>query len=179
MDQQLYARVYNSDRPFLTADWKLSSHVFATCIVEERHTGCNIASEISSILSEFQITELVAITTDNASNMGIACKELSTYQVTCFAHTLQLAISDGLKLPQIAKTLGAARKLVSHFNHSLLATKALLDKQTNGQKLKLIQDLATRWNSSFHMMERILKLRIPVYGVIFDESVTKIADCPI
>ena len=161
---------------FVSSDWKLCSHVFATRVVEERHTGTNIASEISKIIQEFGVSELVAIATDNASNMGIACKELGVFQVSCFAHTLQLAISDGLKLPQIARTLGAARKLVCHFSHSLMATKALLDKQTEGTKLKLVQDVSTRWNSSYQMLERLLRLRIPVYGVIFDENITKPAD---
>ena len=141
-----------------------------------RHTGSNIAKEVTKLTREFNVKAVPAITTDNASNMSLAARELNFFQVGCLAHTLQLAIEDGLKLPQISKSLGAARKLVGHFSHSALATNCLLSKQTDLPKLKLIQDVPTRWNSSFFMMERLLKLRVPVYSVIFDDSVTKPSD---
>ena len=109
--------------------------------------------------------------------MVVAAKELSVPHVSCFSHTLQLGIEDGLKINQIARVLGAARKLVAHFSHSVVATNALLEKQNDqSTKLKLIQDVPTRWNSSFLMLGRLLKLRIPVYSVIFDDSVTKPCD---
>ena len=108
--------------------------------------------------------------------MSVAAGKLGLRHVGCFAHTLQLAVEDGLKVPQIAKTLSVSRQLVSHFNHSLLATNALLNKQTSTPKLKLVQDIQTRWNSSFYMLQRLLKLRVPIYTVIFDESVTKVGD---
>ena len=157
---------------FLTHDWKLHSNVLATRVVEERHTGSNIAAEVNRLTREFEINAVVEIATDNASIMGILCRDLNVFQVTCFAHNLQLAIFDGLKISQISKTLGAARKLVSHFSHSLMSTKAWSDRKTS-PKLKLIQDVETRWNSSYYMMEHLLKLRVPIYGVIFDDTVTK------
>ena len=156
---------------YISSDWILSSKVLGTRLVVERHTGTNIASEILKIKTEFQLSSCVALVTDNAANMLTASRELNLAHVNCFAHTLQLAIEDGLKLPQILRVLGAARKLGTHFSHSLLATNALLCKQGDS-KLKLVQDVPTRWNSSYDMMARLLKLRVAVYGVIFDESVT-------
>ena len=161
---------------YLSSDWALHSKVLATRVVHDRHTGTNIASEVNKIFSEFKLDKPLAIVTDNAANMGIAARELGIHHVHCYAHTLQLAIEKGLKITQISKTLGSARKLVSHFSHSVLATNSLVEKQTTLPKLKLVQDVATRWNSSFYMMDRLLKLRIPVYGVIFDDEITKPAD---
>ena len=120
-------------------------------------------------MEEFEIKKSPALTTDNASNMNIAANEVNVNHVNCFSHTIQLAVQDGLKITQIAKVLGAARKLVSHFNYSVNSTHALLSKPDIPRPLKLLQDVATRWNSSFYMMQRLLKLRIPVYGVIFDD----------
>ena len=92
-----------------------------------------------------------------------------------FCPSLQLCVEDGLKLNQISRALGAARKLVGHFNHSVVSTQALLQKQAKdaGSKpLKLVQDVSTRWNSSYTMAQRLLLLRVPVFAVLYDESVT-------
>ena len=153
--------------------WEMRSNVLATRVMGERHTGTNIGTQISKIKDEFRVKKCSALVTGNASNMRIAAKELGFAHVHCFAHTLQLAVEDGLIVSQIAKTLGAARRIVSHFNHSVLATEALLAKQPENQKLKLIPDMPTGWNSSYYMIERLLQLRIPVYSVIFDEAITK------
>ena len=162
---------------FITKDWSLNSKVLATRVTEFRHTGSNIAYEISKVKDEFKVNGCSALVTDNAGNMIVAAKELSVPHVSCFSHTLQLSIEDGLKLNQIARVLGAARKLVAHFSHSVVATNALLAKQNDTSKpLKLVQDVPTRWNSSYFMMERLLKLRIAVYSVIFDDGVTKPGD---
>ena len=161
---------------FITPDWKLNSYVLATRMTEERHTGSNIATEVESILREFNVANVTSLVTDNASNMVIAAKELKLPHINCFAHTLQLVIEDGLKIGQISKTLGAARKLVSHFSHSVLSINALIAKQDGNLKLKLVQDVPTRWNSSFLMMQRLLKLRVPIYGIIFDDNLTKPSD---
>ena len=47
----------------------------------------------------FQIVSCAALTTDNASNMSVAVDILDYRHVGCFAHKLQLAIEDGLKVP--------------------------------------------------------------------------------
>ena len=80
------------------------------------------------------------------------------------------------KIEQISKMLSVSRKFVGHFSRSPLALNALFEKHAGGQKLKLVQDVSTCWNSSFAMIERLLKLRIPVYSMIFDESITKQSD---
>ena len=149
---------------YIKDDWLLCSNVLATRLTELRHTGSNIALEIRKIKEEFKIAVCSALVIDNAGNMLVASKELNVPHVGCFAHTLQLAIGDGLKMLQILRVLGAARKLVTHFSHSVLATNALIAKQGNTKsKLKLIQDVPTRWNSSYLIMERLLKLRISLY----------------
>ena len=84
----------------------------ATRIMTERHTGVNIGTTINQICEEFSVGRKLAIITDNASNMSIAAAECDALHVTCFAHTLQLAIEDGVKIEQISKTLSVSRKLV-------------------------------------------------------------------
>ena len=117
-------------------DWELKNIVMATKIMTD-------------ICEEFSVSRKLAFVTDSASNMTITAAECDALHVICFIHTLQLAIEDGLKTEQISKTLSASRKLFGHFSHSSLALNVLLEKQGGERKLKLVQDVYTRWNSSF------------------------------
>ena len=59
---------------YLTNDWVLNSNILGTTQVSERHTGTNIAIEVNTIIQEFQVPSLSAITTDNAGNMNAAAR---------------------------------------------------------------------------------------------------------
>jgi len=61
----------------------------------------------------------------------------------------------------------------------VVATVALKEKQDqmNINVKKLINSCATRWNSTYEMHKRILKLCWPIVAVLSDESVTKQSDC--
>ena len=89
----------------------------------------------------------------------------------CFAHTLQLAVNKRLDANSLNQLSSLARKLVGHFKHSALAATALRQKQEqmNVPKHHLIQDVVTRWNSSFLMFQRLLEQRWVVYAVLHDE----------
>ena len=161
---------------YITEDWQLKNNVLATRELKERHTGVNIAQCIGDLKDEFGLGSVTCIVTDNASNMNVAALESGISRVSCFSHSLQLAINDGLKQNEIAKTISVARKLVGHFNHSTLATNALRDYQVKmgaKQPLKVMQDVITRWNSSYHMMQRLLDLRTAIYAVVHDDNITK------
>ena len=60
----------------------------------------------------------------------------------------------------------------------MVATEALKKRQEqmgNPQK-KLVQDVATQWNSSLHMLERLLETIWPITAVLSDEAATKRSD---
>ncbi len=76
---------------------------------------------------------------DNASNMNLVMElcELFPNDLGCTGHTLQLAIKSGLVLPNV---IDAARRVVSHFRHSAVATCALKIRQEQlGIRAKKIQ----------------------------------------
>ncbi len=151
----------------ISAEWKLSTEVMATRPLDVAHTGVNIAATIKEVQVEFEVTKLSGMTTDNASNMTVACREMDIIHIKCFSHSLQLAVSKALKDNDIRKTLAAASSLVTHFNHSSSATTALKEKQKSMDKdakpLRLMQSCPTRWNSEFLMADCLIKLRLPVW----------------
>ena len=74
--------------------------------------------------------------------------------------------------------VAACRKLVGHFRHSVVAMEALRSQQAKvGQpKLKFIQDVSTRWNSTYYMLSRLLALSSEASAVLSDDTVTEKAD---
>ena len=60
------------------------------------------------------------------------------------------------------------------FRHSAKATLALQNEQTTRKKpkRKLIQDVSTRRNSTYYMLQRLLDEHIPVVAVLNDRAVS-------
>ena len=84
----------------------------------------------------------------------------------CLSHSLQLVIkSDLLGLPSVTKLIEKVRKVVSFANHSdkfyveFRRQQRFHNMEDGEQELVLIQDVATRWNSTFYMLERFLRLK--------------------
>ena len=161
---------------FITAEWQYRSIVLATRPMDERHTGIHVADTLQAIQQEFEIRKLVGLSTDNAAYMKVAGSHLGTIHINCFAHGLQLAVQDGLKIASIKKALGGARSLVAHFSRSSLSTIELEHKQKlenpDKKPKALIQSVSTRWNSEYAMSARLLDLRVPVISVLFDSKIT-------
>ncbi len=152
----------------------------ATMPLDERHTGANIATWLEEVVAKFYISidNIKAVVHDNGSNIVAAMKLLAEkhnwVSVRCTGHTLQLIVNSSLKDTSISKALGAARTLVEHFKRSELANTKLKEKQhqMNTPEHKLIQDVSTRWNSTFFMLERLLEQRWPITATLSDPEVT-------
>ncbi|XP_039315453.1 zinc finger BED domain-containing protein 4-like, partial [Solenopsis invicta] len=165
---------------FLMDNWEVKSYTLTTEEIEERHTTINISARILEILCKWEIDgKTTTVVTDNAINMINAVKALPKLTIsegtTCAAHILQLAILKGLEIEEIDIFCQKARKMVGHFRHSNIAWKALKKNQENFNipVLKLIQSVPTRWNSTFDMLERLVKNRRPLESVLADKLITK------
>ena len=167
---------------YINSPLQLKSRIIATRPLGDKHTANNIAEMIRAIAAEFRVRSVITITTDNASNM-VACGKLlaadGIIRISCFAHSLQLAVNEGLNVPVISKMIAFAKRAVSHFSRSQPATRALLDHQgrMNAPKiLNLIRDVETRWNSTYMLMKRLIQIRAHVHAVLYDETITKPTD---
>ena len=124
------------------------------------HGAENLASALSWFFNEFEITKkVVSITGDNASNMRAAAELLNIKYHGCFAHILNLIVTNAIKNLKMdlseddedlshfkfSKVINKCRQLVGLFSHSTQLNEQLLEAQTDGQnKLCLIQDVVTR-----------------------------------
>ena len=77
----------------------------------------------------------------------------------CCAHTLNLVVQDAIKAdPELSVLREKCKSIVSHFHKSTKSSEKLrsVQQQLHIPELKLIQDVVTRWNSSYLMFERIV-----------------------
>lgn len=166
---------------YITDDWDMQSFCLTTMPLHDRHTASNIAEWLEQAVARFEIppSKIIAIVHDNGANIVAAANILEEKHgwssVRCTGHTLQLVINTALKHPSIEKAVGAARCLVEHFKKSELASSKLREKQQQmaTPEHSLVQDISTRWNSTFYMISRLLEQRWPVTATLSDSSVTQ------
>ena len=111
---------------------------------------------------QLPVTSLSGDTTNNARNIVLALENLNWPHVGCLL--LQLGVQKAMEVPEIAITLGQAKRLVSDFHHSIKSIHVLHQKQRplHQDEHNLIQNVPTKWNSSYCMVERILKQQQPL-----------------
>lgn len=163
---------------FLDSEWRLQSYVLGTRPLDGSHTAVNIATQFSDIVAEYGIADkLAGVVHDEAANMMAASRQLATkydlHSVVCAAHMLQTCLRHTLDSSKsVQKLLAESRRLVSHFHHSSNATSMLNAQQVQQSKdnvpLRVVQDVPTRWNSTFYMLERLVKLRPHLTAVLAD-----------
>uniref|UniRef100_A0A8C4GRK4 HAT C-terminal dimerisation domain-containing protein n=1 Tax=Dicentrarchus labrax TaxID=13489 RepID=A0A8C4GRK4_DICLA len=169
---------------FIDGDWKAQSLVLESKQIEETHTGRNIAARLSEVADTFEIPEAkrVSVVCDNAANMALCVETLKEShewpEMQCAGHTLQLCINAALKQEPICCAVAASRHLVGHFKKGHKAKTGLKQKQEqqNVPQHELIQDLSTRWNSTFSTLERLLEHHWPITAGLSDPNFTKKSD---
>ena len=125
-----------------------------------KHSGERIAAKFVSVLECWGRSKLMFHTVmhGNAANMIKAFCDAEIPSVDCTLHTLQLAIHDCiLDQRAVSDALAACRRLVGHFKHSSATSHRLteLQKELHCDVLHPIQDVSTRWNSTYRDVKNV------------------------
>ncbi|KAL9679045.1 hypothetical protein QQ045_017555 [Rhodiola kirilowii] len=158
---------------FLDSDWNLHKKILGFSHMPPPHTGNALVEKINSLICEWGIDKnLFSITLDNASANDSFVEKLKLqlnfrgllllngqfFHVRCCAHILNLIVQDGLKA--IDDSVVKVRDCVKYIKGSMARKHKFLEcvEQVGltGNRRALRQDVPTRWNSTFLMLDSAL-----------------------
>ncbi|GES84622.1 zinc finger BED domain-containing protein 1-like [Rhizophagus clarus] len=142
------------------------------------HTAKAITEGIKNAMQKWEIENLVvSIITDNRVNVVAAIRDLTPIKrLSCAAHTLQLAISKGLKV--VENLVSRTKQLINFFFTQKQIERLIKVQKEIGyeEPLHLIQDISTRWNSSYLAWDRLIFLQYAVLQLSVNLSYSLISE---
>jgi hypothetical protein len=172
---------------WISPEWKFCSMTLDMVEAPHTHSGVNLQDLLLKVLKRFKLDKrVISITTDNAENMTLTCKLLSAklggdefFHIRCAAHIINLVATSAFDL--IKPRLEKLRGVITFLNSSTKATmeyrrSASTDTEyikgldqidivytpsTIGSKRKVPLDVKTRWSSTYHMLDKALRVRDP------------------
>ncbi|XP_048209815.1 zinc finger BED domain-containing protein 4 [Perognathus longimembris pacificus] len=108
----------------------------------------------------------VGITVTDHPSVGKTLSEGKHSSVQCFSHTVSLVVSEAIKSQRMVQNLlSTARKLCERVYRSPRAREKLaeLQKAYALPPHPLLQDVPSRWSTSFHMLERLIEQKRAVH----------------
>lgn len=164
---------------FIDDNFELQRVVLHSQEFSGSHTAETIAGAFKAMFLAWGIPQrkVHVILRDNARNMEKAMRDALYPSLPCMAHTLQLAVHEGILAQRTIKDIIAmGRRIVGHFKHSQLSYSKLfaIQKVVNGpdqQPKRLQQDVPTRWNSTVAMLKSLLeqKRALCSYAADYDD----------
>ncbi|GES93415.1 zinc finger BED domain-containing protein 1-like [Rhizophagus clarus] len=167
----------------LTATWINKNFEIMDVLLEisyfpTPHTAKAITEGIKNAMQKWEIENLVvSITTDNGANVVAAIRDLTPIKrLSCAAHTLQLAISKGLKV--VENLVSRTKQLINFFSTQKQIEQLIKVQKEIGyeEPLHLIQDISTRWNSSYLAWDRLIFLQYAVLQLSVNLSCSLISE---
>ena len=117
---------------------------------------------------------VIMCVTDNESTNNLAADSMKYDWLGCQDHLIECVTGIAFDHPSVHEVLKKARKIASHFHASTLENDKLKAQQRvfdpECTVLKVIQDVETRWWSTYALLERLLQLRESIDVVLLNNS---------
>eukprot|EP00102_Acyrthosiphon_pisum_P027011 XP_016664221.1 PREDICTED: zinc finger BED domain-containing protein 4-like [Acyrthosiphon pisum] len=157
---------------YIDKDCILKTYLLSCFKYSESHTRENLKNELVRVVTEWGLqNKIAACTSGNASNITGAIALCNWRHIGCFAHSLNLAFQHTLK--EVQEIRDKVKGIVGHFKRSSQAAAKLKLRQEQleySPTLSVIQDVVTRWNSTYEMFERILHLKTPLLSALAETN---------
>ncbi|CAH1114886.1 unnamed protein product [Psylliodes chrysocephalus] len=154
----------------------------------EAHTGDYISQKMKELMESFGISKskIISVCTDGGATMIAAVQKLlgEGKNVYCFAHMLNLIVTDGLEDKNnkpLKKLIDLVKSFMTYARHSSNFMDALRAEQQRdgvpeGGVALFIQSVPTQWNSTFYMRSRFVT-PIPLRSTCSGKSKYKTKKC--
>ncbi|XP_053318310.1 zinc finger BED domain-containing protein 4 [Spea bombifrons] len=117
--------------------------------------------------------------TDNHS-IGKTLNESEHSSVQCFGHTIDLIVNEAIKSQRMVQNLlSIARKICERVHRSTKAKEKLaeLQKEYGLPPHQLIQDVPSKWSTSFHMLERLIEQKRAIDEMSIECNFREVISC--
>ncbi|XP_030747935.1 zinc finger BED domain-containing protein DAYSLEEPER-like [Sitophilus oryzae] len=146
---------------YINEHFEMKTVLLDCSVFKDSHTAENLAEYITKMVSEWNLKDKITIViSDNASNITSTVTNILKWKhYGCYAHKLNLVVQDALR--HVKDVLMKVKAIVTYFKRSNAATRKLVTYQEQigiKQPKKLLQDVVTRWNSTYFMLQRITLL---------------------
>ncbi|XP_057598206.1 zinc finger BED domain-containing protein 4 [Hippopotamus amphibius kiboko] len=122
----------------------------------------------------------VGITVTDNPSIGKMLNEGARSSVQCFSHTVNLIVSEAIKSQRMVQNLlSTARKICERVHRSPRAKAKLaeLQKEYELPPHHLLQDVPSRWNTSFHMLQRLIEQKRAVNALAVECNFRELISC--
>ncbi|OCT89087.1 zinc finger BED domain-containing protein 4 [Xenopus laevis] len=131
-----------------------------------------------SWISSFGLQIGITVTDNPSITKTLNESELSSVQ--CFGHTVDLIVNEAIKSQRMVQNLlSIARKICERVHRSTKAKEKLaeLQKEYDLPQHHLIQDVPSKWNTSFHMLERLTEQKRAIDEMSIECNFRELISC--
>ncbi|XP_050373044.1 zinc finger BED domain-containing protein RICESLEEPER 2-like [Argentina anserina] len=172
---------------FVNSEWRLEKRIINFCHMPPPHNGVALADKVFTLIGEWGIEEkLFSITLDNATAndsfveklkmrlnfIGLLLVDGKFFHVRCCAHILNLIVQDGLK--EIHPSVTKIREDIKYIKGSEVRKQRFLQCVSQvglgGSRRGLRQDMPTRWNSTYLMLDGALYYRSALMNLAVSDN---------
>jgi zinc finger BED domain-containing protein 1 (E3 SUMO-protein ligase ZBED1) len=145
---------------FITQSFELVNMPFNIRKMDGHTTGLDIAADVESMCAEVGVSP-TCIVTDCEPAMVASWRHMNHGAQGCSDHRLEKVACKIFDSPLHAAALKKARKVAGHFHMSSQAGNKLREatKMVLGKELTTVQDVETRWWSTWACCNRLLQLK--------------------